>query len=137
MGTERKKRSRSRSRERGGGRERGGRGGDRDRDRDRERGDKKKRSRSRDRDRSKERKERKPSKSRSRSPDGPRVSRRRKVSIWWDHPPTGFEHITPLQYKAMQGKNPLEKYEDFTFTPIFNLSHRFSFLQRPVKSPQI
>ena len=30
-------------------------------------------------------------------------SRRRKPSIWWDVAPRGFEHISPLQYKAMQG----------------------------------
>lgn len=29
-------------------------------------------------------------------------SRRRKPSLYWDVPPPGFEHITPLQYKAMQ-----------------------------------
>lgn len=33
---------------------------------------------------------------------GPRSSRRRKPSLYWDVPPPGFEHITPLQYKAMQ-----------------------------------
>ena len=30
-------------------------------------------------------------------------SRRRKKSLWWDVAPRGFEHISPLQYKAMQG----------------------------------
>ena len=29
-------------------------------------------------------------------------SRRRKPSMYWDVPPAGFEHITPMQYKAMQ-----------------------------------
>lgn len=29
-------------------------------------------------------------------------SRRRKPSMYWDVPPPGFEHITPMQYKAMQ-----------------------------------
>lgn len=29
-------------------------------------------------------------------------SRRRKPSLYWDVPPPGFEHITPMQYKAMQ-----------------------------------
>merc|ERR1712088_933038 len=28
--------------------------------------------------------------------------RRRKPSLYWDVPPPGFEHITPMQYKAMQ-----------------------------------
>merc|ERR1712203_311865 len=31
-----------------------------------------------------------------------RKSRRRKPSMYWDVPPPGFEHITPMQYKAMQ-----------------------------------
>lgn len=55
---------------------------------------------------------------RSRSPNNRRRSRsprgrnngngggnrllRRKPSMYWDVPPPGFEHITPLQYKAMQ-----------------------------------
>ena len=26
-----------------------------------------------------------------------------RPSIWWDVAPRGFEHISPLQYKAMQG----------------------------------
>ena len=33
---------------------------------------------------------------------GGRKSRRRKPSMYWDVPPPGFEHITPMQYKAMQ-----------------------------------
>lgn len=69
--------------------------GDRDRDRDRDRNRKHRRSRSREQRR----------RSRSRSPNhknkGGR-SRRRKPSLYWDVPPPGFEHITPLQYKAMQ-----------------------------------
>jgi len=31
-----------------------------------------------------------------------KMSRRRKPSLYWDVPPPGFEHISPLQYKAMQ-----------------------------------
>ena len=71
---ERRKRSRSRSRER------------------------RKRSRSRDRDRDKDRGDRG-------DRDGERGgkrSRRKKASLYWDVPPPGFEHITPMQYKAMQ-----------------------------------
>ena len=30
-------------------------------------------------------------------------SKRRKESTFWDVAPRGFEHISPLQYKAMQG----------------------------------
>ena len=87
----RKSRSRSKERER--------RRRSRDRSRDRHRKKTRSRSKSRERER--------PDRERDRSPleldSGPRVSRRRKISIWWDRPPTGFEHITPLQYKAMQG----------------------------------
>jgi len=61
-------------------------------------GEDRKRSRSRDRKRSRERKR---SKSRDRSKkEAPK--RRRKPSLYWDVPPPGFEHITPLQYKSMQ-----------------------------------
>lgn len=83
-----------------GDRDRQDREKDRDRDRDR---DRRHRSRSRDRrkrsrSRSKDRRDRK----RSSSPKKSRSSRRRKASLYWDVPPPGFEHITPLQYKAMQ-----------------------------------
>ncbi|XP_041978265.1 splicing factor U2AF 50 kDa subunit [Aricia agestis] len=65
--------------------------------------DRRRRSRSRERrrsrSRSRERRE-KPRRSKSRSPS--KRSRRRKPSLYWDVPPPGFEHITPLQYKAMQ-----------------------------------
>ncbi|KAK3089630.1 hypothetical protein FSP39_005198 [Pinctada imbricata] len=71
-----RKRSRSRSK------------GRRSRSRDR------KRSRSRDRDRKR--------RSRSRSKERSR-GRRKKVYKYWDVPPQGFEHMTPMQYKAMQG----------------------------------
>nr|1JMT_B Chain B, SPLICING FACTOR U2AF 65 KDA SUBUNIT [Homo sapiens] len=27
---------------------------------------------------------------------------KKKVRKYWDVPPPGFEHITPMQYKAMQ-----------------------------------
>ena len=61
--------------------------------------ERRKRSRSRDRKRSRSR-ERRP-KSRERGHGG-KKSRRRKPSMYWDVPPPGFEHITPMQYKAMQ-----------------------------------
>lgn len=65
--------------------------------------ERRRRSRSRERRRSRsrsrgERREKKRSRSRSQS----KRSRRRKPSLYWDVPPPGFEHITPLQYKAMQ-----------------------------------
>lgn len=84
---------------------------DRERDKDRRRRSRsrehRKRSRSRSRDKrnrshSKDRRER-AKRSRSGSRGKERRSRRRKPSLYWDVPPPGFEHITPLQYKAMQG----------------------------------
>jgi len=82
----------------------------RDRDRDRKRRsrsrdrDRKRRSRSRDRDRDRDRGSRRGDRGGDRgSPDRTRGRRqRRKKSLYWDVPPPGFEHITPMQYKAMQ-----------------------------------
>ena len=71
---------------------------ERDRDRDRK---KRRSSRSRSRDRERRRRSRsRDRKDRSIRDDG--RSRRRKPSLYWDVPPPGFEHITPMQYKAMQ-----------------------------------
>ncbi|XP_014214655.1 splicing factor U2AF 50 kDa subunit isoform X1 [Copidosoma floridanum] len=105
-------RDRDRDRDKDRDRERGDRDrGDRDRgDRDRDRGDRDRERDRRHRSRSKERRKRSRSRSRdkrprdgkSRSPKRSRHSRRRKPSLYWDVPPPGFEHITPLQYKAMQ-----------------------------------
>lgn len=36
----------------------------------------------------------------------PHREKKKKVKKYWDVPPPGFEHITPMQYKAMQGNNP-------------------------------
>lgn len=33
----------------------------------------------------------------------PRRTRKKRTCRYWDVPPPGFEHITPMQYKAMQG----------------------------------
>jgi len=62
-------------------------------------GEDRRRSRSRERHRSRSRDRR-----RSRSPraEKKKYSKRRKPSLYWDVPPPGFEHITPLQYKSMQ-----------------------------------
>lgn len=98
--------------------------------RSRSREDDKKKNRDKDRDRdkrrsrSKERKDRKERDENERAhrqqrvgsdsptpaaPSGPlipnfskRTSRRKKVSIYWDIPPVGFEHVSPYQYKQMQ-----------------------------------
>jgi len=73
----------------------------RDRDRDRDR-DRKRRSRSCSKERSRHRRSKsRDRRSRSRSKDKVR-GKRRKPSLYWDKPPPGFEHITPMQYKAMQ-----------------------------------
>ena len=42
------------------------------------------------------------SRSRDRGDRGKKSSKRRKPSLYWDVPPPGFEHITPMQYKSMQ-----------------------------------
>lgn len=83
-------------------------GEDKERERSRERSDRdkdrRKRSRSREhrrRSRSRSRDRRRRSRSGSPRHKG-QYSRRRKPSLYWDVPPPGFEHITPLQYKAMQ-----------------------------------
>ncbi|EHB13442.1 Splicing factor U2AF 65 kDa subunit [Heterocephalus glaber] len=36
----------------------------------------------------------------------PRHEKKKKVRKYWDVPPPGFEHITPMQYKAMQAPGP-------------------------------
>ncbi|KAJ0177310.1 hypothetical protein K1T71_007319 [Dendrolimus kikuchii] len=64
--------------------------------------DRRRRSRSRERRRSRSRSRERREKRRSRSRSPKKGSRRRKPSLYWDVPPPGFEHITPLQYKAMQ-----------------------------------
>ncbi|XP_013107175.2 splicing factor U2AF 50 kDa subunit [Stomoxys calcitrans] len=64
------------------------------------------------------RKHRSPSRSRSRSRSpsrsrdrhhrrSSRKAYRRKPSLYWDVPPPGFEHITPMQYKAMQASGQI------------------------------
>ncbi|XP_046369996.1 splicing factor U2AF 50 kDa subunit-like isoform X1 [Haliotis rufescens] len=45
------------------------------------------------------------SKGRGRSPKD-KTRKRKKPYKYWDIPPPGFEHITPMQYKAMQGNVP-------------------------------
>lgn len=42
------------------------------------------------------------SRSRDRGDRNKKSSKRRKPSLYWDVPPPGFEHITPMQYKSMQ-----------------------------------
>jgi len=61
-----------------------------------------KRSRSRERRRDDSRERVKSSRNRSRERRSPRKLKRRRPSKYWDVAPVGFEHVTPLQYKAMQ-----------------------------------
>ncbi|XP_049269323.1 splicing factor U2AF 50 kDa subunit-like isoform X1 [Rhipicephalus sanguineus] len=88
-------------------------GEERDLDKDKDRRRRRSRSRSRSRERrrrSRSRETRRRSRSRSRdrgAAGGAKKSRRRKPSIYWDVPPPGFEHITPLQYKAMQASGQI------------------------------
>ncbi|XP_012158820.1 splicing factor U2AF 50 kDa subunit-like [Ceratitis capitata] len=56
-------------------------------------------------DRDRGRRDRHRSRSHSRSRHGERSRHRiyrRKPSLYWDVPPPGYEHMTPMQYKAMQ-----------------------------------
>ncbi|MBN3314966.1 U2AF2 factor, partial [Atractosteus spatula] len=98
-----KKRSRSRSRSRS----------EKHRSWSKDRGSRDKRSRSRDRQsKSRDRrsgshehkKHRYPGVQLSAASEGysPRRTRKKRTCRYWDVPPPGFEHITPLQYKAMQ-----------------------------------
>lgn len=77
--------------------------GDRSRDRDRGGRDRRRRSRSRSRSPNQNRDRRNfgggRERFRGRSPS-PR--RRRKRESLWDRPPIGYEHLTPMQYKAMR-----------------------------------
>jgi len=99
----------------------GGGGGEEPRESSEKKRDRRDRSRSpkerRKRSRSRERRKRSRSRDRDRGSRGDRdrgdrgdrdgessgkKSRRKKASLYWDVPPPGFEHITPMQYKAMQ-----------------------------------
>eukprot|EP00092_Neocalanus_flemingeri_P027874 GFUD01030258.1.p2 GENE.GFUD01030258.1~~GFUD01030258.1.p2 ORF type:complete len:431 (+),score=104.89 GFUD01030258.1:81-1373(+) len=64
--------------------------------------DKERESRDRDRTRRERSTERGAERRRSRSRDRKPKTKRRKPSLYWDVPPPGFEHITPMQYKSMQ-----------------------------------
>ena len=84
--------------------------------------DRNKHSRSRDRSRDRKR-SRSRDRRRSRSRDKKKSTKRRKPSLYWDVPPPGFEHITPIQYKSMQqaGQIPATLMPD---TPqVFITSH--------------
>ncbi|CAD6188166.1 unnamed protein product [Caenorhabditis auriculariae] len=88
---DRKKRKRSRSRDR-----------DRKRSRSRER-----RERSRDRDH--KRRDRSREKARERESERDREEKPKKKYRFWDVPPSGFEHLTPMEYKAMQASGQVPR----------------------------
>lgn len=88
---------------------------DRDRKKDRERRKSRERERKRSRSRDREQRETRRRKSRSprdrdtrnrRSPERRTTRRRKKPYKYWDIPPSGFEHMTPMQYKALHGLGP-------------------------------
>jgi splicing factor U2AF 65 kDa subunit len=100
---EKKHRSRSKERQREKEKERS--------DRDKDRGDREKeknRDRDREREREKERvdKDRKHTSSKRDEKDKEKENKEKpKLKYkFWDVPPIGYEHITPMQYKQMQGK---------------------------------
>ena len=105
----------------------GGRDEKRKRTRSRSRDRKRTRSGSRERKRSRERRrrDRSGSKERHRGEIGAsgKRSRRRKPSLYWDVPPPGFEHITPMQYKAMQAAGQV------IFHYIMHSSFKWNFLE--------
>lgn len=79
--------------------------GDRPRDRDRGR-DRRRRSRSRSRSPNRERRSFGGGRdsgryNKGRSPSPPPRRRKKRESLW-DRPPIGYEHLTPMQYKAMR-----------------------------------
>ena len=106
-GGDRSKSEKDRDREGRSSRKKSHRSRSRSRSRSRDRERRRRRSRSRDRGSRGDRESRRRSRSRDRSDRGgggssKGGSRRKKPSLYWDVPPPGFEHITPMQYKAMQ-----------------------------------
>ena len=108
--------SRSRSRERKSRRHR---------DRSREKETKRRRSRSpHDSTRRKHSRSRSP-KDRPKKENKPEKQPLKKYK-YWDVPPVGFEHITPVQYKAMQGKHSVAAF--FLLISSFSIWADFSNL---------
>nr|AAB38280.1 splicing factor U2AF65 [Caenorhabditis briggsae] len=103
---DRKKRKRSRSRDRGDRDRKRSRSRDR-RDRDRSRSRERRRDRSRDRNRDDRRGGR--DDDRRREPQEPAKPREPKKYRFWDVPPTGFENITPMEYKNMQASGAVPR----------------------------
>ncbi|XP_029364119.1 splicing factor U2AF 65 kDa subunit-like isoform X2 [Echeneis naucrates] len=75
--------------------------GDKHRSWSKDRGSRSREKRSRSRDR-KSRDRRSSSRDHKKHSHSPRRTRKKRTCKYWDVPPAGFEHITPMQYKAMQ-----------------------------------
>ncbi|WAQ96896.1 U2AF2-like protein [Mya arenaria] len=91
---------------------------------------KNKRSRSRDRDRkrrsrSRDRSSRK-NRSKSREKESMRGHRKKKPYKYWDVPPPGFEHMTPMQYKALQAAGQIPTAVPVPTTNITNTTVPFA-----------
>jgi len=69
--------------------------------------DRKRRSRSRSRDRRRRDRSRSRDRGGREEEDKKKSMKRRKPSLYWDVPPPGYEHITPMQYKSMQAAGQL------------------------------
>lgn len=50
-----------------------------------------------------------------------RTSRKKKAYKYWDVPPPGFEHMTPMQYKALQG-NVSDEYVSSVFLNVHHVN---------------
>ncbi|XP_039979494.1 splicing factor U2AF 65 kDa subunit-like isoform X5 [Xiphias gladius] len=75
--------------------------GDKHRSWSKDRGSRSREKRSRSRDK-KSRDRRSSSRDHKKHSHSPRRTRKKRTCKYWDVPPPGFEHITPMQYKAMQ-----------------------------------
>ncbi|XP_045212493.1 splicing factor U2AF 50 kDa subunit-like [Mercenaria mercenaria] len=85
-----------------------------------------KRSRSRDRKRRSRSRERGNRKHRSRSRSKERTTRKKKPYKYWDVPPPGFEHMTPMQYKALQAAGQVPQAAPVPTTQITNTTVPFA-----------
>ncbi|KAL5018631.1 hypothetical protein ScPMuIL_004353 [Solemya velum] len=95
--------------------------GRKQRSRSRSRG---RRSRSREKKRSRSRERERKRRSRSRSKERPR--RRKKPYKYWDVPPIGFEHMTTMQYKAMQAAGQIPQTITVPNVPLTNTTVPFA-----------
>ncbi|XP_071947763.1 splicing factor U2AF 50 kDa subunit-like [Antedon mediterranea] len=101
---------------------------------DDDRGGGRRRSRSRSRERHRRSRSNDRRRSRSRSPRDRGTKRKpKKVHKYWDVAPPGFEHITPLQYKAMQAAGQIP---NFTLPTAMATIDPIQVQQQPQAMPQ-